>query len=78
MTLKERTHLMAMYLSPGFIKQVEGFRLLSANYSNGYIYCKVLQPAKYTVNNLSFDLDAESYYFLSATGPTGESKKQNI
>ena len=37
--------------------------------SDGYLYCKVHQPAVYTVNKLDFDLSGKSYFFLMAIGP---------
>lgn len=42
-----------------------------AAFSDGFIYCNVLHPISYTMNNVAFDL-SQPHYLLMATGPTGD------
>lgn len=43
---------------------------------DGFIYCKVQHPIRYTLNNIAFDLN-HPYYLLMASGPTGDCKKSH-
>lgn len=51
--------------------QLPGFNMTLAAFSDGFIYCNVLHPISYTMNNVAFDL-SQPHYLLMATGPTGD------
>nr|CAH0100345.1 unnamed protein product [Daphnia galeata] len=51
--------------------QSPGFNLTLTAFIDGFIYCKVQHPIRYTLNNIAFDLN-QPYYLLMASGPTGD------